>query len=155
MLLQQSWNLPFEKVEWPLQMLDNAYASAIFLYRLRQSRHVDSRIEQPTFYSKRISTLFWIAVSNFVFPVMLSFVQLVFAFKARLFLDATYIIITNIYFEIIAVLLATVWSAGSKWSKKQQATAKTSTLTLPRFTAGLISTSTPASSQRDSTAAVY
>ncbi len=146
------------------------YASAIFLYRLRQSHHVGSRIEQPSklydsscdakidhapaSYSKRISTLFWIAVSNFVFPVMLSFIQLVFAFKARLFLDATYIIITNIYFEIIAVLLATVWSAGSKWSEKQQATAKTSTLKLPRCTAGLISTRTPASSQGDSTAAV-
>ncbi|KAK0245434.1 hypothetical protein EDD85DRAFT_943862 [Armillaria nabsnona] len=54
----QSWNLPLEKVEWSLQMLDNAYASAIFLYRLRQSRHVDSQIEQPTSYSKRISILF-------------------------------------------------------------------------------------------------
>ncbi|KAK0446448.1 uncharacterized protein EV420DRAFT_903006 [Desarmillaria tabescens] len=150
---QQSWQLPSEKIEWFLQMLDNAYASAIFLYRLRQSRHVGCRVEQPTSYSKRISTLFWIAVSNFVFPVMLSFVQFVLAFKAQLFLDATYIIITNVYFEIIAVLLATVWSAGSKWSEKQQATRDLAAVTLPPFTAGLMSTRTPALYQGDSTAA--
>ncbi|PBK70347.1 hypothetical protein ARMSODRAFT_974311 [Armillaria solidipes] len=160
LLLRNSFGTFLSKRWNGLKLLAYNMSEPTLMFFFRQSRHVDSRIEQlidhvPASYSKRISTLFWIAVSNFVFPVMLSFVQLVFAFKARLFLDATYIIITNIYFEIIAVLLATVWSAGSKWSEKQQATAKTSTLTLPRFTAGLISTSTPASSQGDSTVAVY
>ncbi|KAK0456868.1 hypothetical protein EV421DRAFT_1896066 [Armillaria borealis] len=136
-VVQQSWNLPFEKAEWSLQML-------------RQYLCISERAVILLF-----KTYQYFILDRCLFPVMLSVVQLVFAYKARLFLDATYIIITSIYFEIIAVLFATVWSAGSKWSEKQQATAKTSTLTLPRFTAGLISTSTPASSQGDSTAAVY
>ncbi|KAK0245510.1 hypothetical protein EDD85DRAFT_20707 [Armillaria nabsnona] len=142
---QQSWGFPSDKIEWSLQMVDNAYASALFLYCLRRSRRANGRIDcatsrrPTTSYSERLSTLFWISVSNFVFPVMLSFVQFVLAFDAYLFLDATYIIMSNIYFEIIAVLLATIWSAGSRWSEEQQATAWMSVSgaeSLPRFATG-------------------
>ncbi|PBK77544.1 hypothetical protein ARMSODRAFT_1079546 [Armillaria solidipes] len=143
---QQSWNIPCDKIEWCLQMLDNAYASALFLYCLSGSRRVNGRIDYSrratTSYSERLSTFFWIAVSNFVFPVMLSFIQLVLAFNAHLFLDTTSIIMSNIYFEIIAVLLATIWSAGSRWSEEQQATAGMSVSgaeSLPRFATGHVS----------------
>ncbi|KAK0432685.1 uncharacterized protein EV420DRAFT_1284203 [Desarmillaria tabescens] len=153
---QQSWDFPCDKIEWSLQMFDNAYASALFLYCLRSSRRVNGRIEcarskRPTSkscrrkYSERLSTLFWISVSNFVFPVMLSFVQSILAFDAYLFLDATYIIMSNIYFEIIAVLLATIWSAGSRRSEEQQATTEMSVSgaeSLPRFATGTISMTT-------------
>ncbi|KAK0433052.1 uncharacterized protein EV420DRAFT_1655020 [Desarmillaria tabescens] len=148
---QQSWDFPCDKIEWSLQMFDNAYASALFLYCLRSSRRVNGRIEcarskRPTRkYSERLSTLFWISVSNFVFPVMLSFVQSILAFDAYLFLDATYIIMSNIYFEIIAVLLATIWSAGSRRSEEQQATTEMSVSgaeSPPRFATGTISMTT-------------
>ncbi|KAK0207965.1 hypothetical protein DFS33DRAFT_1255150, partial [Desarmillaria ectypa] len=145
---QQSWDFPCDKIEWSLQMFDNAYASVLFLYCLRRSRRVNGRVDCPrsrrptTSYSECLKTLFWISVSNFVFPVILSFVQFILAFDAYLFLDATYIIMSNIYLEIIAVLLATIWSAGSRCSEEKQATTGMSVSgaeSLPRFATGPIS----------------
>ncbi|KAG7450751.1 uncharacterized protein BT62DRAFT_533484 [Guyanagaster necrorhizus] len=146
---QQSWDFPSDKIEWFLQIFDNGYASALFLYRLRGSRSINGRIDctrrPATSYSKHLSALFWISVSNFVFLVMISFVQLTFAFSVHLFLDATYIIMSNIYFEIIALLLAS--SAGSRWSEEQQATTGLSVSvinSLPRFATGTVSAGTAA-----------
>ncbi|PBK71345.1 hypothetical protein ARMSODRAFT_72742 [Armillaria solidipes] len=79
---QKGWHLPFQKIEWILQMLDNGCCSALFLWRLRRSRRVNGRVDstshaRPTSYSSRINALFWIAISNFVFPVFLACVQLI------------------------------------------------------------------------------
>lgn len=82
-------------------------------------------------------TLFWIAVSNFVFPVLLSLAQLIFTFRDSSYLDGGYIFLTNNYVEIIGVLLATVWAAGSHWSSNGQASRSgmdtTETLSIPQF----------------------
>ncbi|KAK0186624.1 hypothetical protein F5146DRAFT_137695 [Armillaria mellea] len=144
-VLQKGWNLPFQKIEWILQMLDNGYCSALFLWRLRHSLHANGRVDSTnhgrlTPYSSRINALFWIAISNFVFPVFLACVQLICSFRTQSYLTATYIVITNIYFEIISVLLATIWSAGRQWSEEQQAPRSISkmmvtTLSAPHFAA--------------------
>jgi hypothetical protein len=55
-------------------------------------------------------------VSNFVFPVILSIIQLVFIFHDPDFLKGMYIYVTNCFVEIIGVLLATVWTSSSHWS---------------------------------------
>ncbi|KAK0235302.1 hypothetical protein EDD85DRAFT_954849 [Armillaria nabsnona] len=141
---QKGWHLPFQKIEWILQMLDNGYCSALFLWRLRHSRRVNGRIDSTkhahlTSYSSRINALFWIAISNFVFPVFLACVQLICSFRIQSYLTATYIATTNVYFEIISVLLATIWSAGREWSEEQQAPKSTSkmvtTSSAPHFAA--------------------
>jgi hypothetical protein len=62
-----------------------------------------------------LKTLFWIAASNFVFPVMLSLTQLIFAFRDPSYLDSSYIMVNNIYVAIIVVLAATIWSSGFQW----------------------------------------
>jgi len=55
-------------------------------------------------------------VSNFVFPVFLSVVQLVFIFHDPNSLKVAYTYVTNSFVEIIGVLLATVWTSSSYWS---------------------------------------
>jgi hypothetical protein len=62
------------KIEWALQMVDNGYASALFLWKLRlgfrsqdSGRLTISGTSSGSFAS-RIRELFWIAVSNFVIP---------------------------------------------------------------------------------------
>ena len=61
-------------------------------------------------------TLFWIAVSNFVFPVILNIIQLIFAYRDPNFLHGVYIFLINNYVGIIGALLATLWCSSSHWS---------------------------------------
>jgi hypothetical protein len=79
--------------------------------------------EVPTYrsfsdsYSAQLRALFWIAVSNFVFPVFFDIALYILIFRAAAHYSAYLIVlITNIYVEIIGVLFATVWAA-TKHSK--------------------------------------
>ena len=63
-------------------------------------------------------------MSNFVFPVILSIIQLVFIFRDPDFLKGTYIYLTNSFVEIIGVLLATVWTSGSHWKSDSTSTVR-------------------------------
>jgi hypothetical protein len=65
-----------------------------------------------------LEALFWIAVSNFVIPVMLSIAQLVVLRASKNIFTVAPIMIVNIYVEIIGVLLATVWASGSRWREE-------------------------------------
>ncbi|KAF9049304.1 hypothetical protein BDZ89DRAFT_1108257 [Hymenopellis radicata] len=135
---QQVWHLPYTKIEWFLQMFDNGYASALFLRRVREglssNSYVASTKSRASGYRSRLHALFWIGASNFVFPVILSLAQVIFAFRDSSFLHGSYILITNIYIEIIGVLLATVWASGSKWSEAHIATFGPSVVSSARFT---------------------
>ena len=62
-----------------------------------------------------LEALFWIAVSNFVIPVMLSIAQLVMIWTSRNIMIVAPICMVNIYVEIIGVLLATIWANRSQW----------------------------------------
>ncbi|KAI0776549.1 hypothetical protein BD413DRAFT_602137 [Trametes elegans] len=145
---QEAWMLPNAKIEWFLQFVDTIYTSALFLSRLRQSTGpkrtagpgvassetvvqrgssecilVHRHLPRLTFHhsgslSSRLRTLFWIAVSNFVIPVLLNLTQLIFTFHDSSFLHGTYIFIVNNYVQIIGVLLATVWSTGTQCSSR-------------------------------------
>ncbi|TFK37705.1 hypothetical protein BDQ12DRAFT_569585, partial [Crucibulum laeve] len=111
---QISWTAnPGQRIEWGLQMADNSLASFLFLRRLNTGMLVakDSSVQV-------VGGLFWIAVSNFVFPVLLSLAQLIFSFKDPSFLDGNYVFMCNDYVAIIGVLLATVWTAGNQWSNE-------------------------------------
>lgn len=88
---------------------------------------------RPGSYTSRLKGLFWIAVSNFVFPVILSIIQLVFIFRDPDFLKGTYIYLTNSFFEIIGVLLATVWTSSSHWSDSTNTVRGITVEKIPRF----------------------
>ncbi|KAI0705617.1 hypothetical protein C8Q76DRAFT_630402 [Earliella scabrosa] len=123
-----SWRLPGTKVELLLQLIDNTFASCLFLLRLREGRVLSTRqetmidsgavnIQRPlpltvVTCAQRMKALFWIAVFNFVFPVMLNIAVLVIRFRDPDFLHGTYVLYFNYYFDIIGVLLATIWVSG-------------------------------------------
>ena len=66
-------------------------------------------------YSNRLRALFWIAASNFVIPVIFNIAQLVLIFHDESFVHGTYVLLVNIYVEIVSVLLATLWCSSSLW----------------------------------------
>ncbi|KAK2467343.1 hypothetical protein APHAL10511_000578 [Amanita phalloides] len=108
-LRQKAAKTPSCKLEWLLQVVDNTSASGLFLMKLNEGRAFKSK---ACGWSSRLEGLFWITVSNFIIPVVMSVVQLVVAWTSQDIFDASPICIVNIYVEIIGVLLATVWAAG-------------------------------------------
>lgn len=62
--------------------------------------------------SQRIKGLFWISVSNFVFPLILGVVQLVlYLSRPDDYLTALYIEVANLHIIVIGVVFAIVWMA--------------------------------------------
>ena len=66
-------------------------------------------------YASRLRALFWIAVFNFVFPVILNVTVITFLFRDPNPQHGVNVMVVNIYVDIICVLLATVWCSGTHW----------------------------------------
>ncbi|KAI0655741.1 hypothetical protein C8Q70DRAFT_887464, partial [Cubamyces menziesii] len=121
---QTAWNLPYVKVEWFLQLIDMAFVSVLFLARLHRSTSCEHKPTIPTSrtstrafritLSSRVRTLFWIAASNLIFPVLLNLIELVYIFRDSSFLHGTYVYFVNIHVQIIGVLLTTIWSTAQQ-----------------------------------------
>jgi hypothetical protein len=63
----------------------------------------------------RLRGLFLIALSNFVFPVILNIIQLGLVFSSTTsFFRTSIVYMVNNYVNIIGVVFATVWSIGSR-----------------------------------------
>ncbi|KAF8625010.1 hypothetical protein AX15_005595 [Amanita polypyramis BW_CC] len=71
-------------------------------------------------WSSRLEALFWIAISNFVIPVILSIVQLVIVWTSSDIFTVVPVCLVNIYVGIIGVLLATVWATGMRWEEEER-----------------------------------
>lgn len=70
--------------------------------------------------SQRIKGLFWISVSNFVFPLILGIVQLVLYLSIPDdYLTALYIEVANLHVIVIGVVFATVWMAEGNWASSR------------------------------------
>ena len=127
----RTW-FPNYTVEWFLQVVDNTSMSLLFLVKLNEVRTFRSRVrgwsESITFVTpdlltlipsgSTLETLFWIAISNFIIPVMLSIAQLVVMWISKDMIKVALISTANIYVEIIGVLLATVWTRESRWQEE-------------------------------------
>jgi len=127
---------PNSKIEWILQVIDNSATSILFIMRLRGRLNVPERKDSRrngNSYAAQLKTLFWIAVSNFVFPVILSIIQLILLFHDPNYLKGSYVFMANDYVEIIGVLLATVWTTSNQWTEKNTVYPDTSVKTAPRF----------------------
>jgi hypothetical protein len=115
LLLQRIWTtFPNYKIGWFLQVVDNTSVSVLFLLKLNKGRELRTRVGGRNLGST-LEALFWIAVSNFVIPVILSIAELVVVWTSNDIFYVTPICVVNLYTEIIGVLLATVWTAGTKW----------------------------------------
>ena len=62
-------------------------------------------------YGARLQTLFWIALSNFVFPVIFDVAQLILIFRDPNFVEGSYVIAVNSYVSILGVLFSTIWAS--------------------------------------------
>ncbi|KAM5537536.1 hypothetical protein V8D89_008863 [Ganoderma adspersum] len=106
------WALPYVKVELFLQLAYDIFASTLFLLRLHEGGT----------YASRLRGLFWVAVFNFVFPVILNITLIAFLFRDPDVAHGADVMVVNIYVDIICVVLATVWCSGTHW-RRQRATA--------------------------------
>ncbi|KIL62109.1 hypothetical protein M378DRAFT_81661 [Amanita muscaria Koide BX008] len=115
LLLQHTWTqFPNYKIEWFLQVAENTITSALFLFKLNRGRGIGTRMA-GSHWSSTLEALFWIALSNFVIPVILSIVELIVIWLSTDIFNVVPIFLVNLYVEIIGVLLATVWAAGTTW----------------------------------------
>ncbi|KAF9257121.1 hypothetical protein L218DRAFT_936093 [Marasmius fiardii PR-910] len=129
-LFQTLWDhRPYVKIEWILQVIDNCYTSSLFLWQLWacQSRQKGSGchfvVEQASTTTRRVNTLkhlFYLALSSFVFPCLISIVQVSIAFHNHNYNLASYLFIVNLYFEIICVLFATIWAIQTRAERESQ-----------------------------------
>lgn len=117
-----SWSLPYAKVEWFLQVFDDSYVSCLFLLRLCEGRNLAIRKEPQVSvvtnrriytYAARLKALFWIAVFNFVFPVLFNIAQLILIFNDRNFVHGTMVQFANNFLLVTSVLFATIWCSES------------------------------------------
>jgi hypothetical protein len=80
----------------------------------------------------RVRRLFFIAVSNFFFPGVLNFVQIILVFtlpnpedpparQAHMFYVCAYIMIVFNYVCIVGVVAATIWSTATRWAGSEWA----------------------------------
>ncbi|KAJ6561517.1 hypothetical protein DFH09DRAFT_1316097 [Mycena vulgaris] len=107
------------KIEWTSQLLDNAYSSGIFIYRLQshQSGSIVARLKASGKFTQRLRVLFLISLSNFVFPCLLSLAQLILLFRDPNYLASLWVAQVNGYVNIIFVVFATVWASGTNWNQ--------------------------------------
>jgi len=88
------------------------YLSGMFLFKLRSSLGANLAVSTKSTNSiaNRVRTLFWIAATNFVFPVAFNIAQVVVMYRTSSAITASYLMWTNIYVSIVGVVYATVWS---------------------------------------------
>ncbi|KAK7048096.1 hypothetical protein R3P38DRAFT_2505659 [Favolaschia claudopus] len=120
-------SLPYTKIEWFFQVFDNCYASVLFLLRVQKGRGLFTHVKSvglSSSHASKLRSLFFIALGNFVFPCMLSLVQLIYVFRQPESLNGIYVFLSNCYVEIIGVLMATIWVAGGQWSESASSSSE-------------------------------
>ncbi|KAG1906975.1 uncharacterized protein F5891DRAFT_940924 [Suillus fuscotomentosus] len=117
---------PYLKIEWFAQLVDNIYASSVFLWTLWSKRkNNDGSTTGNTKFSfrMRLRTLFWIALSNFVIPALFSVAQIIVIYCEVNPVVINQIILANTSIAVIGVVFATVW-AGTVNRQIAQSDAK-------------------------------
>lgn len=104
------------EVSWILELLDNGYISGLFLWRLGSHVYQFSNVRLASGESRfirKLKTLFWIASTNFVFPLIFGVCQVVILFTGDIVVGSS-IKMANTYVAIVSTVLATIWaSTGS------------------------------------------
>jgi len=111
---------PYITTEWILQALDNTYLSGFFIYKARvfYKQSQTGTIYRGKSVVQRIKGLLTIALGNFVFPVILNILQVIFILTDPDFTKGTYILITNCYITPLGVLFATIWTSSHHWNSQ-------------------------------------
>ncbi|KAI0364162.1 hypothetical protein BV20DRAFT_1057424 [Pilatotrama ljubarskyi] len=116
------------QVKWALQLADTLFMSVLFFTRLRRGQTTRRRasgctdVEGQSFFV-RAKTLFWNAVSSFVFPVLLNLVQFALVLVQNGVLQFPSIFAANNQAGIIGMVFATVWAPGGGGGSHQTSSA--------------------------------
>ncbi|KAF9040421.1 hypothetical protein BDZ89DRAFT_1129027 [Hymenopellis radicata] len=105
---------------WTLELIDNTYISALFLWQLASQGHIFNgqsvgRHSDGGKYSvtNQLRTLFWIASTNLIFPVIFGVIEIAFIFQPQLQVPAIMVYNTNIYVSVVSTVFASVWASTS------------------------------------------
>ncbi|KAG6380031.1 hypothetical protein JVT61DRAFT_8111 [Boletus reticuloceps] len=127
--------LPYVKIEWIAQVVDNSYASIAFIWTIRTYKTDTmpwSLMSALTFrqssLAARIRILTNLALSNFIIPTLISIVQLVVLFRvgAKHPFLVNDIALVNARVSAFGVVFATIWAG-----KEHRREANTSLNLLP------------------------
>jgi len=77
--------------------------------------------------TERIRQIFFIAVANFIFPLIMNIAQLICITTSRSYAVGTMFMLINSYVSVIGVLCATIWASGSEWARTHQSTVSENT----------------------------
>ncbi|RDX48920.1 hypothetical protein OH76DRAFT_1404109 [Lentinus brumalis] len=119
-----AWVLPNSRVEWILQLFYDVFASMLFLLRLHRGNVFRARAQTENgvvttgrkwSYAARLRALFWIALSNFVLPVIFNVALLIMVYSGVNDIRGADVVMVNPYMEIVGVLLATLVCSGTQW----------------------------------------
>ncbi|KAH7868686.1 uncharacterized protein C8R40DRAFT_994566, partial [Lentinula edodes] len=99
---------PEPKIGWLLQIADNLLVSSpfpsVFAY-------LTAPFNANSSFAQRVGVLFWIALSNFVFPAMVTTVLLILNFVDNNYSHYFLVFICNIFVETYGVIFATMWTS--------------------------------------------
>ncbi|KAF8452310.1 hypothetical protein L210DRAFT_3383707 [Boletus edulis BED1] len=109
--------LPYIKIEWIAQVVDNSYASIAFIWTIRTYRtdtmpwSLTSALTFPSL-AARIRILTNFALSNFIIPTLISIVQLVLLFRvgAKQPSVINAVALVNARVSAFGVVFATIWA---------------------------------------------
>ncbi|KAJ7479296.1 hypothetical protein FB451DRAFT_1241185 [Mycena latifolia] len=100
-----------------LELFDNSYVSFLFLWRLglpSQSSFIEgTAVGRVSFsksnqsYASKLQTLFWIAATNFVFPLIFGVIEIITLFRGTDIVLPVAVNIVNAYVTIICTVFAT------------------------------------------------
>lgn len=107
---------PSVKIEWIIQVFDDLFSSAPFLWRL----YKNGLFISGSSFAAKIKAAFWISTYSFVFPVLLSVAQIVSYMASKDYVLAMNIEQVNIHFTIIGLVFATVWAAERDWENARR-----------------------------------
>ncbi|TBU23795.1 hypothetical protein BD311DRAFT_63384 [Dichomitus squalens] len=105
------WGTKYVKIEWFLQLFDDMFVSGLFVYKLYSSFRDGSSVQDS--WRTTLRTLFYIVVSNFIFPIIFNIAEIAVIFYDTNFLHGLVVVTVNCYVTILGVLLATIWGQGS------------------------------------------
>ncbi|RPD53621.1 hypothetical protein L227DRAFT_616824 [Lentinus tigrinus ALCF2SS1-6] len=137
-------HIPSIVAELSMGLVYDTMASSLFLFRLHQGGALKSntaedqvvcRSEGRMSYTARLRALFWIALTNFVVPIIFNIVLLI-LIHYETFSDAATVIAVisvNVYVQIVSGLLATLW-CHSRTHRETAAGTRESPMSTLKFT---------------------
>ncbi|KAF8513144.1 hypothetical protein BU17DRAFT_53459 [Hysterangium stoloniferum] len=102
--------------DWSIQLFENFYCSVLFMYRLRGHKTFSSRMYRERAmltesFASRLRVVFYISVSNFVFPTILSIFQLVYIIRDNSDVHGAVVCTVNNHVSIIGIVFCTIVSS--------------------------------------------